>query len=156
MRFNPEPVQQGAKMESIVLKPGPAAFVIKGAYDTAKDGGPLVSRNGNQLMKLLLACTDIEGKTGGVTAYILDSQPWKIHQLCVAIGNEGLYESGKIKPEDLIGKGGQCLIKTGQWNGEDKSEVDKFLTDYDKPKASKRDQKVVDSVFDNDGDMIPF
>jgi hypothetical protein len=93
------------------LKPGSATFKIVEATDRDKDGQPLVSRNGNYMLKIACRVTDSENNSGTLYDYIHDKVPWKINQLLKSVDRSVWYTSGSINPYELKGLFGQCVIK---------------------------------------------
>src|SRR6266487_25784 len=81
------------------LREGVASFKVLSADDKDKSGHTLVSRAGNQMMKVLFS------------DYFLAHQGWKVAKLLSAVGRGDWFKSGRLIPSNLKGLTGQCILK---------------------------------------------
>ncbi len=93
------------------LREGVASFKVLSADDKDKSGHTLVSRAGNQMMKVLFSVTDSLDNNGLVSDYFLAHQGWKVAKLLSAVGRGDWFKSGRLIPSNLKGLTGQCILK---------------------------------------------
>jgi hypothetical protein len=84
---------------------------------------PKLSSKGNPMLVINFDVMDANGKTGYCTEFLVrgndESQKkrlaTKIRNLANSVNKPHLYEKGyKLKPNDLLGEMGNCMIKTQQ------------------------------------------
>lgn len=116
-----------------LLKKGEGTFTVLSSAEK-------ISKNGDEMIKLLLECYDCENNKGNIFEYLIFNDNTfcqaKIKHFCYAVGLEKSYESGKLNHFECSGKSGSLIIgiqkdKTGQYP--DKNCVIDFL----KPKENK-------------------
>ena len=88
-----------------LLEQGDATFTIR----SFEEG---LSKDGSPMLKLVLICTDMNGKHGIVYENITTKMQWKISSLTKSAGKHGLYKSGKFDPRLLLDFKGRCRVKT--------------------------------------------
>lgn len=117
-----------------LLKKGEGTFTVLSAVEA-------ISKNGDDMIKLLLECYDCENNKGNIFEYLIFNDnvfcQAKIKHFCYAVGLEKTYESGKLNSYECSEKSGRLAIgiqkdKTGQYP--DKNCVLDFL----KPDDSKK------------------
>lgn len=87
------------------LKQGEASFEIKKASEK-------VSKNGNDMIELLVQVWDADGTTASIFDYLLPQAAYKIKALCDSVGKPDWYgENAELSAIDLIGEGGKCFLK---------------------------------------------
>jgi uncharacterized protein DUF669 len=94
-------------------KPG-SDLLPDGEYDATIVAGEDDKRSqaGNEMMELVLAVYDREGKDTPITDYIVATpkMQWKIRHLCEAVGVE--YERDTIPVEDFVGANVRVKVVT--------------------------------------------
>lgn len=92
-----------------ILAEGEASFKVQEAQETTS------KKSGEEMLKVTLQVTDSKGDVGLVDDYILSSAPWKLHNLCKAIGRPEVYaeaSDGRLNTMKLIAEKGRCKIRT--------------------------------------------
>jgi len=111
----------------------------------------LISKSGNEMIKLTLNCKDCKENHGTVYDYLVGTEKmkWKIKHFFESVGMEKEYETcEEILPEQLIGKSGKAILKTQQQPGYDpKTSVKEYI------KSDEIKQEIPDLMPDDD---IPF
>lgn len=149
MDFIPE---DELSLEVVLLKPGPAHFLVKGFKDHNEKGFDIVNKKGEKMVIINFAITDQEKTRGLVSDFISTSCQWKVKALADACGCPEIYaknENGKLvfDPNKLIGMVGECTIRTYTDNGKERTTIDKY----------KRSLGVSTRKFmDDKDDDIPF
>lgn len=143
MRFTPLSESE-MKAQQGVLKPGIADFEVADALD-------MISRQGNEMIKLTLKVNDVDGTRGTVFDYLVSNVQWKILGFFQSIGTPQDYIQGNMNPDALIGACGKCSLviqkdKTGQYG--DQIRVKEYLKTDVKNDAQPKSPL--------DGDDIPF
>jgi len=99
---------------------------------------PKNSKAGNAMLVVTFSVTDANGKTLDCVEYLIRGNDdaskkrlaTKIKNIANAINKPGLYaERVKLKPNDLLGYKGKCIIKTQDGGGDypDKSIISKYI-----------------------------
>lgn len=110
--FKYDVLDDDALNNSKKLAPGDANFKIIDATDEdKKKGGPLISKAGNQMMKVTLSIRDANGGNGILDDYFISDQSWKLHKLLKSVARSIWYKNGFLKPENLKNLTGQCILK---------------------------------------------
>jgi hypothetical protein len=157
MRFQPR-TEADIKAESNQRNLWP-----KGTYDfEVVNASDEVSKNGNDMIKLVLKVYDQSGRSQMVWDYLLEAMAEKLVHACEALGLNDRYDSGELDASDFDGKAGQVVlyIQKGQNGYADKNAV----ADYVKPKggtervataprAAKPSQRTTNQDINDD---IPF
>ena len=112
---------------STLLKKGEGTFTVLSAVEAK-------SKNGDEMIKLLLECYDCENNKGNIFEYLIFNDnvfcEAKIKHFCYSVGLDKSYESGKLNSFECSGRSGRLAIgiqkdKTGQYP--DKNCVSDFL-----------------------------
>lgn len=116
---------------SDVLMPGEATFKITSAITG-------MSKAGNDMMTVTFAVTDSNGKNCYIDDYLVATKGFeagmkrlatKIRNIANAINKPELYAPGaQLRPGDLIGYNGKCIVKTQSSDlYPDKSVISKYI-----------------------------
>lgn len=100
---------------------------------------PKNSKAGNAMLVVTFSVTDTNGKALDCIEYLIRGNDeaskkrlaTKIKNIANAINKPGLYAEGvKLKPHDLLGYKGKCLIRTQDGGGDypDKSVISKYIS----------------------------
>jgi len=113
--FNSEE-ESKAKTE---LTAGPANIEIIKVYDTNQDGRPLLSKNGNRMVRLLLKARDDMGGEGLINEYVplIPRMKWKAQQIVECFGMPEAFAKGELNTEALMKKKGRVLLKLDESPG---------------------------------------
>ena len=95
-----------------VLEPGWGYFQIQRVEDKKQDGSPLLSKNGNPMIKLSLMVVDTEGTSTRLYDWVTADTDWKISNLEDVFKISNLYQEGRFNKGLLAGKSGLCSMKT--------------------------------------------
>jgi len=131
----------------------------KGEYDfEIQDATDEISKNGNEMIKLVIKAYNNEGKSQLLFDYLLASIDYKLRHACYGMGLGEYYEDGNLNAQDFIGKTGKVLldIQPAKDSYPAKNVVkDYVVSDAAKPAPAKpaKPQNVVDA---NLNDSIPF
>lgn len=106
-----------------LLPSGEYNFEVIEAYDKDPNGNDLVSKNGNEMIKIKLAIFNQNNSVTRLFDYLVNSHNFslKIKHFCESIGLHELYRSGNLSDVNkFIGKSGKLKIiirtdKTGQY-----------------------------------------
>jgi hypothetical protein len=129
-----------------LLKKGEGTFTVLSAVEAK-------SKNGDEMIKLLLECYDCENNKGNIFEYLIFNDnvfcESKIKHFCYAVGLEKSYESGKLNSFECAGRYGRIAIgiqkdKTGAYP--DKNCVYDFLKQDDS-------KKIINDINDNLDDI---
>ncbi len=117
----------------------------------------LVSKNGNNMLKLKLAVLEKDGSARMIFDYLvaMDSMMFKIKHFCEAIGLEDKYAKGNFNPQECIDRSGVAVVGVqkgnpkpdGSGNFPDKN----IIKDY--VKSEKKQNAIPDKTLNDD---IPF
>lgn len=136
------------------LKEGPASFKILEVEDSDKNGYPLVSKAGNEMIKLKISLIDQHNNRGNVYEYIVSNLAWKVHQLLASINMQHLYTPQGFNPRMLVGAQGMCEVKIQARPGFDpEPKVAKFLP-FDAQRAAENHNQA--TQYEPLDDQIPF
>lgn len=132
-----------------------------------KEVVPKQSKGGNPMLVVTMSVTDVNGMTLNVDDYLVATPgdeagmkrlKTKIYNISRAIGKPELYAEGasKIKPIDLLGNHGKCLVKT-QSGGDypDRSTIAKYLPS-EKLEAAERAELANKQIAELDDEELPF
>lgn len=129
-----------------LLKKGEGTFTVLSAVEA-------VSKNGHNMIKILLECYDCENNKGNIFEYLTFNDnifcAAKIKHFCYAVGLENSYESGKLNSYECAGRSGRLIIgiqKDKKGEHPDKNCVYDFL----KPDENK---KQISDLNDNLDDI---
>lgn len=91
-----------------------------------------VSKNGNDMIRLVLNVFNDDGQSRIVIDYLLESTARKLHNAAYACGLENQYKIGELSAKDFIGKEGNLKLyiskdKSGKYG--DKNAVADYLID---------------------------
>ena len=133
---------------SILLKEGEGTFRVNQVI-------PKVSKAGNKMFEVMFMVTDSAGKEMPVYDYLIATPGdeagmkrlnTKIMNIGKAINKPHIHAKGyKLKPNDLLGEKGKCMIKTqadktGQYL--DKSVISKYISAVDEPAGEIPDDEL--------------
>jgi hypothetical protein len=127
MKFTPKTEEE---LNEIKLVPeGKYSFEVLNAE-------PMISKGGNEMIKLTLGIWDKEGQIHTIFDYLLEAMAYKLKHFCDAIGLSDKYKEGSIEPFDLIAKLGtlNLIIQKGKDNPNggkypDKNSVRDYIID---------------------------
>lgn len=121
----------------------------------------------NPMLVVTMSVTDANGMTLNVDDYLVATPgdeagmkrlKTKIYNISRAIGKPELYAEGasKLKPIDLLGNHGKCLVKT-QSGGEypDKTVIAKYLPS-EKLESAEREALANKQIAELDDEDLPF
>lgn len=154
MEFKPKTEKEIAEMG--LWLPGVVSFEVI-EYVTFGDRtihtSEATSKNGNQMIILVVNCVSDNGESKILIDYIVESAAAKLRNVCVACGLLDKYDIGVVYASDFIGKRGDLRIgiekdKTGQYP--DKNKIINYITDS----TPKKDLHPYDPANMDDG--VPF
>lgn len=121
----------------------------RGTYDfEVADAAEKTSKNGNDMVELVVSVVDKEGKSKKVYDYLVstDGAAYKVRHFAGATGMIKDYEAGLLNARDMIGKTGRCeiIIKKAQDGYPAKNQISDYICeDSDaKPKAGEIDDEI--------------
>jgi hypothetical protein len=133
----------------------PKNLLEKGEYDfEVTESADMVSRNGNEMIKLKIAVWVGEKVRCYLFDYLLDALPAKLRHACDSFGLLDKYQSGNLKADDFYGRTGKGKIgiksdSTGQYP--DKNIISDYVCRGTKPLQQKNTEQ-----FSNDDSDMPF
>lgn len=134
------------------LKEGVADFEIVNATDD------ISKSSGNPMIKLVVKVWDVEGKQGNLFDYLVPHVPFKIKQVCDAIGRPEWYAANfDLRPDMLIGKSGSCVLGKERKSKDPKyanREPRIIISSYTSADEPKKEAPTADNNFEDDD--IPF
>ncbi len=125
----------------------------------------MVSKNGNEMIKLILAVYDNDNRKHIINDFLLDAMAFKVRHFCEKVGIIDLYDMGQVAAKDCYAKSGYVKVgvDTGRENPNGGSYPPKnTIKDYcDKPNGVLEDNSTLaNRALDNiDKDLqndIPF
>ena len=122
------------KSEEECKKPFPV--VPKGEYDfEVIESTDATSKNGNDMIKLLIAIWQGEQILCRVFDYLLPAMEAKLRHACDSCGLLDKYQSGNIQSDDFVGRTGKVKIKISRATAEylAKNEVEDYVCRPAKP-----------------------
>lgn len=107
MKFTPLTEEEIAS--SGLMEDGLYKFTVLEAED-------MVSKTGNDMIKLTLRVQDADGMMHKVFDYLLEKMKFKLRHFCEYTGLLDKYDSGNLTAADCIGKSGVCeiIVQAGQ------------------------------------------
>ena len=149
MRFTPRTPEE---IQSMTL-------IAPGTYDfTVVESKEMLSKSGNEMIKLQLKVWDMNGNERSVFDYLLEAMAFKLRHFCEATGLLNKYEEGGFNAEDCLGKSGkvEIIIQEGNFKPDGSKYADKnAVKDYCKPIDGAKVDAPKSDDFDN-SDEIPF
>ena len=154
MKFSPKTKEELATMN--IVPPGHYAFRVTGAKDKT-------SRNGRDMIELMLEIDTQNGSNGVVFDYLLEAMPQKLFAFCEATGMSAFYHQGSLTSNDCIGKSAylELTIEQGQQNPQggyypDKNSVKKYIAKAEYTQTRNNPNKSQDEEPPFIDDNVPF
>lgn len=151
MKFTPKSEEEIAAM----------GLISAGFYEfTVLDAEDMISKTGNDMIKLTLRVKDSNGIMHTLFDYLLEKMAFKLRHFCENSGLLSKYEAGELTAADCIDKKGiaEIIVQPGQEKHDGSKYPDKnAVKDYTKMNASMSKDPVPETsghpAFDSE---IPF
>ncbi len=117
------PVLSDDEIKNMNLLPeGMYQFKVHGVESSTADGKQLVSKSGNQMIKITLKVLDATGRERLITDYLvaLESMVFKIKHFCESLGLD--YNKGSFQPNACLGMKGKLQLVIQKGKKKDNSE----------------------------------
>lgn len=116
-----------------------ASLAPDGEYDfDVLEASDKTSKSGNQMIAAKIGVYGGSHVRWHVYDYLLPLMEAKLRHFCDTTGLLSLYESGRLRAEDCVGRSGKCRIKTKKAEGQygAKNVVDDYVVRTAKPLAT--------------------